>query len=318
MAKLIGVSVQERDAVSALAAVQKLEDVGVPAAWFVTGGAGLDGLSLIAAASVQSRTIQFGTCIVPTFPRHPVVTVQQAQVVAQLAPGRFRLGLGPSHRPTIENLFGLEFDRPLEHLKQYVTIVRRLLEDARVDFQGSRFRVQANTVAPAPVPILISALRPRSFALAGEIADGAISWVTPFTYLREVAMPTLREAAERANRPAPPIIAHVPVAVHEDRGEVAEAARRQLGHYPTTPFYVRMFETAGFSVPEGGGWTDGMLDAVVVSGDPASVEAQLSDILSFAGEVIVTVLTPGSDRAASRERTLITLGQIAGRIAIEA
>src|SRR5438105_9765891 len=188
MTQTIGVAVQAPNAGAVVAMIERLEKLGIPAAWLTTGGAGLDGLTLFAAAALRTEHILLGTCIVPTFPRHPIVMVQQTQVVAQLAPNRFRLGIGPSHKPTIESMFGIAFERPLSHLAEYLTIVKDLLHKGELSHQGERFRVQARLAQPAPVPVMISALRPGSFALAGAEADGAISWVSPYAYLREQAL----------------------------------------------------------------------------------------------------------------------------------
>ena len=105
----IGVAAMGGDARSVLERIQELERRGIPAAWLTTGGGGLDALTLFAAAGAQTQTISLGTSIVPTWPRHPIVTAQQVQVIAGLAPGRIRLGLGPSHKPTMEDTFGYEF-----------------------------------------------------------------------------------------------------------------------------------------------------------------------------------------------------------------
>jgi F420-dependent oxidoreductase-like protein len=317
MAKTIGVAVAERDANAVVSAIERLEQLGIPAAWLTTGGAGLDGLTLFAAAARRTERILLGTCIVPTFPRHPIVTVQQVQVIAQLAPNRFRLGLGPSHRPTMETMFGIDFDRPLGHLTEYLRVVKDLLHQGEVDFAGERFNAKARIAAPTPVPILISALRPRSYELAGAETDGAISWVSPYAYLRERALPALRAGAERAGRLVPPLIAHAPVAVHEDRAAVREASLRQVAHYPRTPFYQRMFAAAGYPEAAEGTWSDGMLDAVIISGDESAVAGRLREVLEFAGEVIVTPITIGDDRAGSLTRTLETLASLARSLAAE-
>ncbi len=73
------------------------------------------------AAKVNPFGAKLGTSIVPTFPRHPLVTVQQTQVIASLASGRFRLGVGPSHRPLMAAM-GLPFRAPLGHLREYVRL----------------------------------------------------------------------------------------------------------------------------------------------------------------------------------------------------
>ena len=91
--KIIGVVVAGRNTDEIIGRIERSEGAGIPAVWMTTGGARLDSITTIAAAATRTREIKFGTSVVPTFPRHPLVMVQQAQVVAQLAPGRFRLGI---------------------------------------------------------------------------------------------------------------------------------------------------------------------------------------------------------------------------------
>ncbi len=115
--KLVGVQVRGATIAEVQGNIQRAEDLGIHAVWMTAGGAGLDSMTCFAASAVATTNIKLGTSIVPTFPRHPLVMAAQAQVVAQLAPGRFKLGVGPSHRPTIEGM-GIEFNAPLGHLRE--------------------------------------------------------------------------------------------------------------------------------------------------------------------------------------------------------
>ena len=110
--KRIGVAAMGGDAKAVVERIQQMESMGVPAAWLTTGGAGLDGLTIFSAAAMQTDSILLGTCITPTWPRHPVAAVQQVQVIANLAPGRFRFGVGPSHSGGMQTVFGPTSERP--------------------------------------------------------------------------------------------------------------------------------------------------------------------------------------------------------------
>jgi F420-dependent oxidoreductase-like protein len=249
--------------------------------WSTVGGTNPDAVTLFAAAAATTKQIGLGTAIVPTYPRHPLALASQALVLEALAPGRFRLGIGPSHRPTIEGMFGLEMNRPLEHLREYLGILRSLLWDGSVEFSGTYFQVKAQLpagVEPPKTPLPISALRAGAFRLAGEISDGALSWVCPVPYLVNVAKPALLEGAKTAGRPAPPLIGHVPVAVGTDREAVRAAARPQLANYGRLPFYQGMFKDAGFPVHADNTLPDALLDELVVSGTPDQIAARLHEI----------------------------------------
>jgi hypothetical protein len=217
--KLIGVAVRGNTVQEALGMIEHAESLGIHAAWMTTGGARPDNLTTFAAAAVRTQRIKLGTSIVPTFPRHPIVMVQQTQVVAQLAPGRFRLGVGPSHRPTMEAM-GVHFTAPLWHLREYLRICKALLQTGRVDFDGTYYKAHEAIPEPLPVPVMASALQKGSFELCGEEADGAISWICPGPYLRDIGLPAMHAGAERAGRPVPPLIAHAPVCVHDNAGGV--------------------------------------------------------------------------------------------------
>ncbi|MBI2935394.1 MAG: LLM class flavin-dependent oxidoreductase [Chloroflexi bacterium] len=309
----IGVTAMGGDAKTVVDRIVRLEHMGIPAAWLTTGGAGPDGITLFAAAAVQTERILLGTCITPTWPRHPLVTVQQAQVVARLAPGRFRLGLGPSHKVSIEPMYGYTFETPLTHLREYILIVKALLRQGEVDFDGKHWHAHAklpNPLAP-DVPVMASALRRRSYEACGEVADGAISWVSPGTFLRDVALPAMRAGAQKARREPPPLIAHAPVCVHSSLEEARAAAKEQLPSYPRSPFYQQMFVDAGFPEAREGLWSDRMLDAVVLMGDEERVAGRLRELLSWgATEIIAHPVPAGHNREASMQRTLELLAAV--------
>jgi F420-dependent oxidoreductase-like protein len=301
----VGVALHELGAPSQLAAIELAERLGVTTAWLTTGGVGPDAMCIFAAAAARTSRIELGTAIVPTYPRHPLVTAQQAITIASLAPGRFRLGVGPSHRPGIEEMFGLSYARPLAHLREYVEVLKGALQRGRFDFEGEQYRVKGEVADPPNVPVMISALRPASFRLAGEISDGALAWICPLPYLRDVAMPALADGAAAAGRARPPLVAHCFVAVHDDRAAVRESARGRLGMYARAVNYQEMFAAAGLPEARQGQFSDAMIDAVVVGGDEASVSEQLR-AYAAAGmdEVIASVLIVGDDRRSSMERTM--------------
>ena len=304
-----GLAIRGLNPAETLAAIVRAEERGLPMVWSTVGGTNPDAVTLFAAVAAKTSTIGVGTAIVPTYPRHPVALASQALVLEALAPGRFRLGLGPSHRPTIEGMFGLEMNKPLEHLREYLTVLRSLLWDGSVDFSGTHFRVKAalpDGVQPPRTPLPISALRAGAFRLAGEISDGALSWVCPVPYLVNTAKPAMLEGARAAGRPAPPLIGHVPVAVGTDREAVRAAARTQLATYGRLPFYRGMFEDAGFPVNADNTLSDALLDELVVSGTPAEIAARLHQIQEAGVDELLVMRVAVAD-AGAEEAVLIDL-----------
>lgn len=287
-----------------VAAIERAEARGVQAVWSTVGGVNPDAVTIFAAAAVRTTRIGLGTSIVPTYPIHPAKLASQALVLADLAPGRFTLGIGPSHRPTIEGSFGLPMGRPLDHLREYLAILRGILWEGRADFAGTYYQVRIESPATTPpprTPIMISALRSNAFHLAGEIADGAISWICPVRFLVGTALPALRAGATQANRPAPALVGHVPVAVHTDPAAVREAARAQFGGYGRLPFYANMFADAGFPVGPGGALSDALLDNLIVAGDAATVAARLADIQAQGVDELLISPVPVRDAEAELE-----------------
>jgi F420-dependent oxidoreductase-like protein len=306
----IGLAISGVDAAAAVAAIVAAESAGVRQVWMTQGGPSPDTLSLFAAAMVQTSSIRLGTAIIPTYPRHPLAMAQQALALGDLAPGRLRLGVGPSHRPIIEGTYGIPMTAPLEHLNEYVGVLRAALWEGKVDYHGRFFTVKTTLPRTPHTPILISALRTGAFQLAGEIADGAISWVCPVPYLIEKALPALRTGATSRDRAAPPLIAHVPVALSQDHQVVLDVARKQLGHYGRLPFYRSMFADAGFPVSSDGILSDALLDNLVVSGDEATVTTRLTDLLAQGLDELLVMPIAITDIATEQAKLAALIGQL--------
>jgi F420-dependent oxidoreductase-like protein len=303
--------VRGADAAAAVANIVAAEAAGVRQIWMTQTHSTADTLATFAAAAARTSRIRLGTAIVPTYPRHPLALAQQALAVADLAPGRLRLGIGGSHRSTIEGVYGLQLVSPMEHLREYLTILRGLLWDGAVDHRGDFYSVKTTLQrAPRP-PLLISALRANAFRLAGAISDGAISWVCPVPYLLGAALPALRAGAAEAGRPAPPLVAHIPVALSQNGAATLAAARRQLSAYARQPFYTAMFAAAGFPVDERAGMSDDLLDNLVVAGDEATVGARLAALLDAGLDELLVMLVPTGDAEAEIARLSRLLAHLA-------
>ncbi|MCC7363307.1 MAG: LLM class flavin-dependent oxidoreductase [Dehalococcoidia bacterium] len=311
MPQTIGVHATAATVRETIANIELAEREGLATAWLTSGGAAPDPLAVFTAAALSTSRIAFGTSVIPTFPRHPIALVQGAVAVDELAPGRLRLGIGPSHKPMIEGVLGLNFDRPLEHLREYITVLREALQQGKTDFVGKRITAHLQLPAPTGVRVLASALRPNAFRLCGEIAEGAISWVCPLPYIRDVAAPALREGAAAAGRAAPPLVAHVPVVVTDDAEGVRASARQRLFIYPRLPFYSAMFQDAGFPEAADGELSDRMIDSIVIHGSAEQVKARLREAPSFAADEVLAMPVPVASDPDAIARTYAVLGEVA-------
>src|SRR5690606_36889284 len=128
----------------------------------------------------ETERIELATSVVPTFPRHPAMLAAQALTVQKVADGRFTLGVGLSHKPVIENMFGLSFDRPLQHMTEYLDILMPLVDGSPVSVSGELLSAEITLDLPkvTPVPVLVAALGPKMLALAGAKASGTSLWMT--------------------------------------------------------------------------------------------------------------------------------------------
>lgn len=306
----VGLAMNTISARQAIQTISDAEKAGVRQLWTTSGPTTVDVLTVFTVAATQTSTIRLGTSILPTYPRHPLAVAAQVSAFNELAPGRLRLGIGASHRPMIEGVYGIEMTAPLTHTREYLSVLRAALWEGKVDYHGRFFNVTASMQALARVPILVSTLGEGAFRAAGELADGALTWNCPVPYLLKTALPALREGAKQAQRPAPPLVAHVPVALSTDRQAVLAAARKQLGYYGHLPFYRHMFAEAGYPVPEDGTLPEALIDSLVVSGDEQTIATRLSGLLS--NDLDELLLLPISVREAAQEWSHLThlIGQL--------
>jgi alkanesulfonate monooxygenase SsuD/methylene tetrahydromethanopterin reductase-like flavin-dependent oxidoreductase (luciferase family) len=123
----VGLVIEARDVATAINRIREAEQAGVQQVWMTQSVGMLDTLTLFAAVAAHTTQIRLGTSIVPIYPRHPLVTAQQAVTVDALVPGRLRLGVGTSHRHVIENIYGLSMSSPLAYLREYVEVMRQVL-----------------------------------------------------------------------------------------------------------------------------------------------------------------------------------------------
>ncbi len=308
--KTVGMAIPAPDARSVIESVIEAESAGVKAAWLTSGGDAGDALTALAVAAAQTESIKLGTSIMQTWSRHPVTAARQAQTIDAIAPGRLRLGVGPGHLQAMQETFGVGFEAPLGHLTEYVKVLKGLLENGEIDFQGEQIVAKAELPAPTQVAVMASALRPRSFEMCGAEGIGAISWVCPHPYVRDTAMPAMRAAAEGADRDAPPLVVHAAVCVTNDVAGARQGVREQLGYFPYIPFYARMFAASGFPGSEESGWTDDMVDSVLLAGDEETVALRIREMYEWgADEVLASVITVG-DADESRMRTMRLLAGV--------
>jgi F420-dependent oxidoreductase-like protein len=269
--------------------------------------AGIDALTLLALSGGATETIEMGTAVVPTYPRHPMALAQQALTTQAAAGGRLLLGIGLSHRPVVEDRWGMSFHAPAQHMDEYLTVLQSLMSTGSVDFHGEHFSVSGEIarMTDTPPSVCVAALAPRMLRMAGSRADGTITWMVGPRTLDTHIVPRITSAAESAGRPAPRVCVGLPICVTDDKQAGFEAASGHFGRYGGLPSYRRMLDIEGVESPA----------EVAIIGDEAEVEAKLK-ALSSAGatEFLASIFPVGDDPDASVARTRELLKSLVGRV----
>ncbi len=255
---------------------------------------GLDALTALAVVGREVPGIELGTAVVPTYPRHPMMLAGQALTTQAISGGRLTLGIGLSHQLVIEGMFGQSFDRPLRHMREYLSILMALVHEGTVAFRGETLSANGtlNVAGATPFPVLIAALGPRMLELAGTAADGTITWMTGPATLEAHTIPTITKAAEQAGRPAPRVCVGLPVCVTDDPDGARERAGRAFAMYDSLPSYKAMLDREGAAGPAD----------VAMVGDEATVAAALRR-LDDLGTTDFVAVEYGSVSKGERERT---------------
>ncbi len=247
-----------------------------------------DALTLIAVLGREVEGIGFGTSVIPTYPRHPIVLATQALSTQIITGGRLSLGIGLSHQVVIENMFGQSFEKPARHMREYLAALLPLLRDRGVGFQGETLKAMGQITLPPcdPPPVLLAALAPRMLSLAGAVADGTITWMVGAKTLGSHIVPSITSAAEKAGKPEPRVVCALPVAVCDDVDDARERAGNAFAVYNQLPSYRAMLDHEGAEGPRD----------VAILGDEESVREQIDNVVSQGATEFVAVMFHERDR----------------------
>jgi 5,10-methylenetetrahydromethanopterin reductase len=211
----------------------------------------LDAMGALAVVGREVPRIHLGTAVVPTYSRHPMTMAQQALTVQAATDNRFILGIGLSHQIVVEAMFGLSYDKPLRHMREYLDALIPLLHERTVSVQGdvisAHFGIDiADVTAP---PVLVAALGPLMLELTGRVAQGTVTWMTGAETLANYIVPTISAAATAAGRPAPRIGAALPVQITDDVAAARAYANTEFAVYNDLPSYRAMLDREGAAGP---------------------------------------------------------------------
>ena len=285
------------------------EEAGMASVWVPQIPDDFDALTLAAIVAAETSRIEIGTAVVPVQTRHPIALAQQALSVQALCEGRLSLGLGVSHHWVIDEMLGL----PYEHLAPTMAANLDVLDQAlsgpgMVDVENDLFRVHnpLDITDISPTPVLLAALGPMMLKLAGARTDGTILWMADERAIASHVVPHITRAAEAAGRPAPRVVAGIPVCLcREDEVEAAVArTNRILAEAETSPNYQRLLDHGDAR----------QVGDILVAGPEATIEKRLRGFAD-AGvtDISVRVVPIGEGRdqlVASSKRTRALLSSL--------
>lgn len=266
-----------------------------------------DALTVLALAGARTSRIELGTSVVPVYGRHPFALAQQALTAQAATNGRLTLGIGLSHHVVVENMWGMSYEQPAAYMREYLSVLNPLLRGEPASHDGERFRVHAGLQVPGATKptLLLAALAPIMLRMAGELADGTITWMTGIKAIETHIAPRINKAAKEAGRPQPRICVGLPVCVTEDAAGAREFAAKAFQVYGQLPNYQRVLKRGGAASPAD----------VALVGNEAEVERQVRALASAGATDFAAVIFPtGDDAAASVARTRALVRGLIGKV----
>ncbi|MER6288511.1 TIGR03564 family F420-dependent LLM class oxidoreductase [Streptomyces sviceus] len=275
--------------------VRAAAQAGVSAAW-LPQVFGDDALTTLAVAGREVPDIKLGTAVVPTYPRHPLMLAGQALTAQGATGGRLTLTVGPSHRAIIEGAYGYSYDRPVRHVREYLSALAPLLRGESVEYRGETVTAVGAVNVPGATPpsLMLAALGPAMLKLAGELTDGTVTLFTGPRTIANHVVPTITRAADKAGRPAPRVVVGLAVCVSDD----VPARRELLGSIYTAvgtggePSYRAMLDREGVATA---------VDVAII-GDEKTVENKLRQYADAgANEFMATLFGTDDENARTLE-----------------
>jgi F420-dependent oxidoreductase-like protein len=286
------------------------EEAGLDSIWIPQIPDEFDAMTAAAVTGAVTSRIEIGTAIVPVQPRHPIALAQQALSVQAVCGGRFVLGLGVSHHWIIEEMLGLPYEHQALTMRNYLDVLDQALRGpGPVEVENELFRIHnpLDITDITTTPVLIAALGPVMLQLAGARADGTSLWLADERTISSHVVPAITRAAEAAGRPAPRILAGVPVCLCQDDevDEAVERTNRVLSEAVTSPNYQRLMEHGDARA----------IGDVLIAGSESAMEQRMRSFAS-AGltdlNARVVAIGQGRDELkASAERTRAFLASVA-------
>lgn len=226
---------------------KEIEEAGLDHVWLANIFS-FDAITTLALIGRETSRVRLGTAVTPTYPRHPGALAQQAMTTAAATTNRFTLGIGLSHQVVIENMFGMSYDKPAKHMREYLSVLMPLLRGETASFQGEQYRVQGLTLdipGGTDVPVVVAALGPTMIKLTAEMADGTNTWMVGPKTMEEHIIPSF----QAAGKSDPDIVAGMPIVLTTNINDAKEKIAQNLTVYGQLPSYRAMLDREGAAGP---------------------------------------------------------------------
>lgn len=213
---------------------------------------GFEALSVLGIIGREVPRIALGTAVVPTYPRHPLTMAAEALTTQAASGGRLTLGIGLSHQMVVENMWGLSYDRPAQHMSDYLDVLTALLTDRSVNTEGEGLSVSLGMTLPDGIDapdVVVAALGPKMLTIAGSKTQGTVTWMTGPKTLESHIVPSLAAAAAEAGRTHQRVVAALPVCVTSDEAAARQEVATTFEMYGFLPSYRAMLDREGVEGP---------------------------------------------------------------------
>ena len=267
------------------------------AGWWLAQTGLVDALTVMALAADHAPEIELGTAVNATFPIHPTTLAAKALTAQAATGGRLTLGLGVNHAPVVEETWGMSFEKPIRHMRDYLSCLQPLLEQGTANYEGEDYTARFDGVRPTQdTPnVILAAMGPQMLKLAGSRTDGTILWMTGPKAISTRIVPHLHEAAAAANRDEPRIICSLPIAVTDDEAGLRSFIDQVLERYGTLPSYRAMLDIDGHAGP----------GEAMICGSEDSVREQLAVIADAGATEFAAAEVGASSDDYARTRALL-------------
>jgi 5,10-methylenetetrahydromethanopterin reductase len=227
--------------------IEWAESAGMDTAWMPQVPDDFDALTMVALMGAHTSRIELGTAVVPLQAQHPIALARQALSINATTGGRLALGVGPSHHWIVRDMLGLPYEKPAAYTRDYLEVLNAATHGpGPVDVENDTFTVHNPTTlgSEAPLPVLVAALGPVMLQIAGEFADGTVLWMADERAIGDHIAPRINKAAENAGRPAPRIVAGIPVCfcANSEIDAAKDRANRILAEAETSPNYQKLLD----------------------------------------------------------------------------